>query len=303
MSQRPDSSGLLQPTLVHTIEAVRECVRSARAQNRPIAFVPTMGALHAGHTSLIQAAKQSGAYVVVSIYVNPTQFGPNEDYQRYPRPMEADIAACRDSGVDLIFSPGDQEMYPPGNQTRVRPGALAEPMCGPFRPGHFEGVCTVVTKLFNIVQPDVAYFGQKDAQQALIIRRMVTDLRFPLRIEVCPIVRESDGLAMSSRNAMLSPGERQQALCLYRALCAARDLVRQGETRFDGMVAKMQAEIDKAAKAGPSPIRVDYLTIVDPETLAPAKIPQPRVMIVGAIRLGTTRLIDNLIVDLSPPKK
>lgn len=289
-----------QPPIVTMAQQVRQAVGAACERSRVIGFVPTMGALHAGHVSLIDAAKKSGAYVVVSIYVNPTQFGPNEDFAAYPRTMETDRETCRKSGVDLIFAPVHEEIYPPGDQTRVCPGPLADTLCGPFRPGHFEGVCTVVAKLFNIVQPDVAYFGQKDAQQAVIIRRMVKDLRMPVRIEVCPLVRDADGLALSSRNARLTAGQREPARSLYRALCEGRDLLKSGEPSMGRIIAAMRAEIGKFPE-----VRVDYLSIVDPETLespitAETAVPPKRehLMIAGAVRIGEVRLIDNVLVDL-----
>ena len=284
---------------------LRAAIAAARRAGRAIGFVPTMGALHAGHVSLIHAAKQRNDFVVVSIYVNPTQFGPHEDFNKYPRPITADTDACQQAGADLLFTPDHTEMYPPGDQTRVRPGRLADHLCGPFRPGHFEGVCTVVAKLFNLVQPDRAYFGQKDAQQSVIIRRMVRDLAMPVTIEVCPIVREPDGLAMSSRNAYLSPEDRARSLCLYRALCTARDRLQSGERALGKIIAAMRTVI---AAAGD--IRVDYLSLVDPDTLEPINgafaAPQSasppasnrRILIAGAIRLGSTRLIDNLIVSI-----
>ena len=247
-----------------------------------------MGALHAGHVSLIDAARRQDAFTIVSIYVNPTQFGPNEDFDAYPRCLEADQATCAASDVDLIFAPDHDEVYPAGGQTRVQPGALADTLCGPFRPGHFEGVCTVVAKLFNLVQPDVAYFGRKDVQQAAVIRRMVEDLRMPVRIEVCPIVREPDGLAMSSRNVYLDDAERERSLCLYHALCAGRERLLAGETSME----RVHAAMRKVVEAG-GDVTVDYLSIVDPDTLAPVTTLVDRVMIAGAVRLGGTRLIDN----------
>jgi pantoate--beta-alanine ligase len=285
-----------QPPLVTTVQQVRQAVSVACEQSRTIGFVPTMGALHAGHVSLIEAAKKSGAFVIVSIYVNPTQFGSGEDFTAYPRTIETDREVCHRAGVDLIFAPEHAEIYPPGDQTRVRPGPLADTLCGPFRPGHFEGVCTVVARLFNTVQPDVAYFGQKDAQQAIIIRRMVTDLRMPVRIKVCPLVRDADGLALSSRNARLTPSQREQALSLYQALCVGRDLLAAGEGSPGRIIAAMRAEIGKYPE-----VRVDYLSIVDPETLvdaSAARTASTALMIAGAVRIGDVRLIDNLLVDL-----
>jgi len=273
--------------------ALREAVSKARAAGRRIGFVPTMGALHAGHRALIDATTRAGDFTVVSIYVNPTQFAAGEDFERYPRPVEADRSLCRDARVELLFEPVHEVIYPPGPPIRVLPGPLADHLCGPFRPGHFEGVCTVVAKLFNLVQPDFAYFGQKDAQQSVIIRRMVEDLRMPIRIEVCPTIRESDGLAMSSRNAYLSPEERQRALCLYAALGTGRERLVAGETSCGRIIAAMAAIVDKVGG-----VRVDYLSIVDPETLEDLSEPRPRMLVAGAIRLGKTRLIDNLLVEL-----
>ena len=291
------------PPIARTVRAVRKAVSKARGGGRQIALVPTMGALHAGHLSLIDAAVKSGAYTVVSIYVNPTQFGRSEDLNAYPRSLELDRAACRDAGVDLIFAPDDTVMYPKGDETRVRPGPLAEPLCGPFRPGHFEGVCTVVAKLFNIVQPDAAYFGQKDGQQALVIRRMVEDLHMPIRVEVLPTVREPDGLAMSRRNARLRAEERRRALCLYKALCTGRDMLLSGEQSVEQVTQAMEAEVNEGVGAEAVRLTIDYLRVVDAETLRTVSSPRGRVMLAGAIRLGQTRLIDNLLVDLSTDRE
>ncbi|MFQ5422885.1 MAG: pantoate--beta-alanine ligase [Phycisphaerae bacterium] len=271
---------------------VRLAVGAARRAGRTIGLVPTMGALHAGHVSLIDAARRQGNFTIVSIYVNPAQFGPNEDIDAYPRCFGADRATCSAAGVDLIFAPDHDEVYPAGDQTRVRPGALADTLCGPFRPGHFDGVCTVVAKLFNLVQPDVAYFGRKDAQQAVVIRRMVEDLRMPVRIEVCPIIREPDGLAMSSRNVYLNTAERERSLCLYHALLAGRERLLAGETSMKHVHAAMRKVVEAAGD-----VTVDYLSIVNPDTLAPVTTPSDRVMIAGAIRIGGTRLIDNVLVE------
>ncbi len=282
------------PPVVGDVAGVRAAVRRARLGGRTIGFVPTMGALHRGHLSLIEAARRQGDYTVVSIYVNPTQFGPREDFAQYPRDLETDRRLCREADADLIFAPSDAEMYPPGDETRVRPGRLAETLCGACRPGHFEGVCTVVAKLFHIVQPDVAYFGQKDAQQIAIIRRMVRDLHMPIRIMACPLVREPDGLALSSRNARLTPKDRARALCLYRALCTGRDALQAGQRPVGAVLAGMRAVI---AQAG-ADIGIDYLSLVDPETLQDVAEPRGRVMLAGAVRLGGVRLIDNLLFDL-----
>lgn len=296
MTRRSDQRGA--PVMVDSVSAMRQAVGEARRSGRAIALVPTMGALHAGHTSLIEAASATGAFTIISIYVNPTQFGPHEDLDSYPRTLESDRAACGAAGGDLIFTPTSAEMYPPDDQTRVTPGALAETMCGKFRPGHFQGVCTVVAKLFSIVQPDVAYFGQKDAQQVLIIRRMVRDLCMNVRIETCPTVREPDGLAVSSRNAYLGKEGRVRALCLYQALCAGRDALLAGEAS----IARVDDLMRRAVRGGDStarePVKIDYLTAVDAESLEALHSPHGRVLLAGAVHIGRTRLIDNLVVDL-----
>lgn len=281
--------------VVRTVAEVRAIVAAARRAGQTIGFVPTMGALHTGHVSLIDASRSDDRFTVVSIYVNPTQFGPREDFSKYPRPIEADTAMCKKSGVDLVFVPERAEIYPSGDETRVRPGPMADALCGAFRPGHFEGVCTVVARLFNIVQPDAAYFGQKDAQQLAIIRRMTIDLRLPLEIVACPTKREPDGLAMSSRNAYLSPEDRKRSLCLYQALCVARDALVAGDRSIGKIVARMQAVISAAGN-----VQIDYLSMVDPDSLQDiGESEAKRVLIAGAIRLGSTRLIDNLVVDLT----
>jgi pantoate--beta-alanine ligase len=275
-----------------TVAEVRQAVLTARAQGRSIHLVPTMGALHEGHLSLVRAARGPSQFVVVSIFVNPTQFGPNEDFTKYPRPIETDLAACRDEGVDVVFMPSPEEMYRPGANTTVHVAGLTETLCGPHRPGHFDGVATVVTKLFNIVQPDRAYFGQKDAQQAVIIRRMVADLDMPIEIIVCPIVREPDGVAMSSRNAYLSPEHRKQARCLSESLRLAERMVREGERRTTAVVQAMRSHITAAG-----PCTIDYIAAVDPETLQPIETIDRRCMVALAVRIGSTRLIDNLVIE------
>lgn len=283
--------------VVNSVARLREAVAGARRAGRSIGFVPTMGALHAGHVSLIEASLHNDDFVVVSIYVNPTQFGPDDDFDRYPRTLKTDRAVCEAAGVDLLFVPEHEDVYPAGDQTRVRPGPLADRLCGPFRPGHFEGVCTVVAKLFGMVQPDTAYFGQKDAQQAVIIRRMVEDLRMPVRIEIRPIVREPDGLALSSRNAYLDPDERRRSLCLYDALSTGRDLLLAGAS-VDEATVEMRASLARTPG-----VTVDYISVVDADSLAPATRAHSRVMIAGAIRIGSCRLIDNVLVDRSAQKE
>jgi pantoate--beta-alanine ligase len=280
------------PIVVETITAVRGHVASARRRGRRIGFVPTMGALHDGHLSLVRRARQCCDTVVVSVFVNPTQFVAGEDYGSYPRILEADVAKCAKESVDLVFAPPADQMYGPAAATTVHVARLTEPLCGRHRPGHFDGVTTVVTKLFNIVQPDAAFFGQKDAQQAAVIRKMVVDLDIPVEVVVCPTVREPDGLAMSSRNAYLSAEQRQQALCLYRGLQGARRAIAEGRRDAAALVSQIGQTITAAG-----PCSIDYIEIVDPETLEPVtRVTQP-VLIAVAVRIGKARLIDNVVVD------
>jgi pantoate--beta-alanine ligase len=278
--------------IVHDIPACRRAVAAARRGGASIGFVPTMGGLHAGHLSLLARARADGHFIVASVFVNPTQFGPGEDYEGYPRTLGTDARLAEAAGCGLLFVPPATEMYEADGGTRVRPGGAAEGLCGPFRPGHFEGVCTVVAKLFNIVQPDVAYFGQKDGQQAAVIRQMAADLNFPVRIEVCPIVREPDGLACSTRNQYLSVEERARAAVLYRALCAGRDAVRVGERRSEEIVAVVRREL-----AAAEPCAVDYVSVVDAETMSPLERVEGRAMLALAVRIGPARLIDNVVVE------
>jgi len=251
-----------------------------------------MGALHEGHRSLIRRAKAECDVVVVSIFVNPTQFGPQEDFSAYPRPLEADLAICREDGADVVFCPPVSEMYDPAAATTVSVARLTERLCGAHRPGHFNGVTTVVAKLFNIVQPDVAFFGQKDAQQAVVLRKMVRDLLWPIEIVVCPIIREPDGLAMSSRNAYLSPTERRQALSLSAALAWAREQVAGGERSTPILIQGMTQRI---LEAGPASI--DYVEVVDAEELTPVPQVEGACLLALAVRIGRTRLIDNVVIQ------
>lgn len=257
-----------------------------------VGLVPTMGALHEGHLSLIQAAKQACQEVGVSIFVNPTQFSPGEDFERYPRPIEADLAKCEAEGVDWVFCPSVEEMYPTGCVTRVQVDRLGDVLCGQHRPGHFEGVATVVAKLFNIVQPAMAFFGQKDAQQVAIIRRMVRDLCSPVKIAVCPTIREADGLAMSSRNVYLSSSERAQATVLFESLSWAKSEIESGQKDVAGLTREMR---NKVIAAGPC--EIDYIEIVDADELTPKSNVEGRCLIALAVRIGKARLIDNLVVD------
>ncbi len=278
--------------IVRTIAATRAAVATARRAGRTIGCVPTMGALHAGHLSLVEAARRDGTFVVVTIFVNPTQFGPHEDYARYPRDEAGDLRQCERAGANLVFLPSVEEMYPPGTVTTVHVARLTATLCGPCRPGHFDGVATVVTKLLNIVQPDRAYFGRKDYQQLAVIRQMVRDLNTPVEIIGCPTVREPDGLAMSSRNAYLTPDERQRALALSRALIAAREAIVGGERDPAAVEATMRAVVEAARPTG-----IDYVSVVDPVTLQPIERIAGPVLAALAVWFGRTRLIDNVVVD------
>jgi len=270
---------------------MRNACREIRQSGKRLGFVPTMGALHAGHLSLVQAARSQNAAVAASVFVNPTQFGPNEDLSKYPRDLDRDRGLLEKEKVDLLFAPAAEEMYPPGAVTWVNVEGLSERLEGKSRPGHFRGVTTIVSKLFNIVEPDRAYFGQKDAQQAVIIRNMVRDLDLGVEIVVCSTVRESDGLALSSRNVYLNPEERKQALVLYRALCRVQARTDQGE--------RSAAKLREAALqvfAEEKQVQLDYFEIVDKESLGPVSDVSRGALVVVAARVGKTRLIDNLVL-------
>jgi len=271
---------------------MRAACRSARRDGRRLGFVPTMGALHAGHLSLVRAASASCEAVAVSIFVNPTQFGPNEDLAKYPRTFEVDRELLQKEGVELLFAPAVEVMYPPGAVTWVTVEELSGKLDGRSRPGHFRGVTTVVAKLFNIVEPDVAFFGQKDAAQVAIIRRMVRDLNLPVEITACPIVREADGLAMSSRNAYLDPNQRKQALVLHRSLMHVKKLADQGERNAQNLIAAAKAELATV----PS-VRLDYVEIVNPATLDPLEDISCGALVAVAAFVGATRLIDNVVLE------
>jgi pantoate--beta-alanine ligase len=280
--------------VAHTIEAVRQAVAEARSRGLIIGLVPTMGALHAGHVSLIRSARQETGFVVVSIFVNPSQFGAGEDLERYPRPLTQDLQVCEEQQVDLVFVPDAEIMYPPGYRTWVEVQEFQDVLCGASRPGHFRGVATVVLKLFNIVQPDLAYFGQKDAQQARIIRQMVQDLNLPIRVHVCPIVREPDGLALSSRNQYLDPGERKQARALHLALEEVRNLTEKGER--DARVLRQALASRIAATPGAV---LDYAAVVDADSLNPVIHVKGEVLVALAVKFGATRLIDNIQLSIA----
>jgi pantoate--beta-alanine ligase len=277
---------------IHTIEWMKQVARQARAEGRMTGFVPTMGALHAGHMSLVHAALAECQPVIASIFVNPTQFGPGEDFQKYPRTLEADSKKLQDANVDYLFAPEASEIYPPGFRTWVNVEGLSERLEGKVRPGHFRGVATVVLKLLEIVQPRKAYFGRKDAQQARIIRQMARDLHLDSEIVVGPIVREPDGLAMSSRNAYLKPGERRAATILFRALDGARASISRGERDALRLTAAMREMLRTEPLAEP-----EYVDLVDAETLEPVTRLRGACLALLAVRIGAVRLIDNLLIE------
>ncbi len=273
----------------HTIADVRQAMAGLRTQGLRLGLVPTMGCLHEGHLSLIRLARERADAVMATIFVNPTQFGPGEDFAAYPRPLEADRAALEGAGTDLLFLPDRNEVYPPDYSVFVEETSLSDTLCGRTRPGHFRGVCTVVAKLLNIVQPDLAVFGEKDAQQLRIIRRLVRDLHLPVEIVAGPLVREADGLALSSRNRYLSPEDRRHALALSRALFAARDRFRAGERDAVRLIATARQILH--TEPG---VRTDYLELVDDETLRPLdRLDRPALLAVAAY-VGPARLIDNV---------
>jgi pantoate--beta-alanine ligase len=263
-----------------------------RAEGKRIGFVPTMGYLHEGHLSLMRLIRPRCEALVTSIFVNPMQFGPKEDFAQYPRDLQRDVQLCESAGSDVVFHPAVEDIYPKNFHTHVEVGYLTETLCGPWRPGHFRGVATVVCKLFNIVQPHVAAFGQKDAQQVVVIERMVADLNMPIEIVVGPTRRESDGLAMSSRNVYLSPAERQQATALYHALTLAEQKIRAGERDPAKIIPAMKSLILSEVS---SPV-IEYVEIVDRTTLHPVQTITGKIIIALAVRLGKTRLIDNFML-------
>jgi pantoate--beta-alanine ligase len=275
-----------------TIAEMRAASRQARREEKRLGFVPTMGALHEGHLSLVRAAKAKCDVVAASIFVNPLQFGPSEDLAKYPRTFERDAGLLEREAVDILFVPATEEMYPTGAITYVTVEGLSEKLCGRSRPGHFRGVTTVVAKLFHIVEPDLAFFGQKDAAQATIIRRMVQDLNLPVEIVVCPIVREPDGLALSSRNAYLDPQERKSALVLHCSLTEVKNRFEQGERNASKLIAA-----GKQVLAREPAVRLDYLEIVDPATLDPLREVTGTALVAIAAFAGNTRLIDNIQLE------
>jgi pantoate--beta-alanine ligase len=280
--------------IIETVQGIRALSRAEKRAYKRVALVPTMGALHEGHLSLVRLARQAADVVIVSIFVNPTQFGPNEDLSKYPRPFERDAQLLEAEGVDTLFHPSVDEMYPAGAKTFVTVQDLDSRLDGSSRPGHFRGVATIVSKLFHCVEPDLAFFGQKDAAQHAVLRRMVRDLDLPVEIRIAPIMRDPDGLAMSSRNIYLSAEERQRALVLYRALTHVRELAERGES--DAAALKAAARATFAAEHA---AKVDYIEIVDPDELTALESVRSSALVAVAAWIGTTRLIDNIVL---PPQ-
>lgn len=278
--------------ITHSVKEMSDITKRIRQKGESVGLVPTMGALHEGHLSLIRRAGKESDYVVVSIFVNPKQFSPREDFRRYPRSLGRDSKLCKKEGVDTIFSPVAENIYPGNYKTYVDVKDLSSRLCAKFRPGHFEGVATIVTKLFNIVNPDIAYFGQKDAQQSIIIKKMAQDLNMPVKIKVLPTIRERDGLAMSSRNSYLSQVERQDAAVLYQALKLAKKLIREEELDPSKIIRKMRQLINEKKSA-----RIQYIEIVEPENLMPLDRIKGKVLIALAVFINKTRLIDNIIIN------
>lgn len=278
--------------VIHTVAEMQRFARTARAQGQSIGCVPTMGSLHAGHASLIHEAARRHPVVVTSVFVNPTQFGPNEDFEKYPRDLERDVHVVTQAGGTVVFAPSVDEMYPAGTSTMIRMSGVTEPFEGRFRPGHFDGVATVVCKLLEAMRPDVAYFGQKDYQQTLVVRRMVADLLMPVAIMVMPTLREQSGLAMSSRNVYLSAEERDRAAAIFRALRTGQALAQTGERRRSAYEEIMRGDLGEAED-----VRVDYLEAALASDLATPDLFEngDEIVLLAAVRLGTTRLIDNLV--------
>ncbi|MCE5250718.1 pantoate--beta-alanine ligase [bacterium] len=277
--------------VVTDIDEMRLVSERKRAEGKTVGFVPTMGAVHEGHLSLVRRARELSDFVVVSIFVNPTQFSPGEDFRKYPRDLESDARAIESVGADLIFAPESRDMYPGGYATYIIVENLTKELCGHSRPTHFRGVTTVVAKLFAIVNPHMAVFGQKDAQQVAVVKRMVRDLNIPVTIEVSPVVREPDGLAMSSRNRYLTPEQRSSATVLYRSLCLAADSVASGVTSSNDIIRKVRSTIRKTDGA-----KIDYVYIVDPDEISHVERIGENALLAVAVWFGKTRLIDNIVL-------
>jgi pantoate--beta-alanine ligase len=280
-------------TVVQSIKEVRKIISAARKEDAVISFIPTMGALHEGHLSLIRKAKSESSFCVLSIFVNRIQFTDASDFDRYPRDYDRDLALAEIAGCDMVFLPDDEMMYH-DHHTYVIPEYLDEHLCGAARPGHFRGVCTVVTKLFNIIQPDIAFFGQKDIQQAIILEKMVNDLNIPVEIVIAPIVRENDGLAMSSRNVHLSSDQRERSASLFRALRRAEELIKSGELSSS----VIEQEVREFITRDGTPDRIDYISIVDMHSLHPVDTIRGKCVLALAVFFDATRLIDNMIIDM-----
>ena len=279
--------------LVKKIDEVRNLVKKWKSEGLSIGYVPTMGALHEGHESLIKRAVAENDKVIVSVFVNPTQFGPNEDYDSYPRNIEKDMELCKNAGASIVFNPEPSEMYFDNKSTTVSVSGLTGVLCGAKRPGHFDGVCLVITKFFNIVKPDRAYFGEKDAQQVAVLKRMVRDLSFDVEIVPCPIIREEDGLAKSSRNTYLNAEERKAALVVSRSLKLAKEMLDKGERNAEKIKDAMASEINKESLS-----KIDYIEIVDSEDLSSVSKIERNVLIPIAVYIGKTRLIDNFTYEI-----
>lgn len=277
--------------IIHSITKIRKLIKAAKVKAKTIGFVPTMGYFHAGHISLMRQAKKDCGISIVSIFVNPLQFAPKEDFKKYPRNIKRDERLSKEAKVDIIFYPSAKAMYPSGYRTFVEVDKISDLLCGKFRPGHFKGVATVVTKLFNIVQPDIAYFGQKDIQQAIVIKKLAEDLNIPLKIKLMPTVREKDGLAMSSRNIYLNREQRREAVVFWQSLKKARKLIKNGERRAKVIISLIKKLICTQKYA-----RIDYVECVSFGSLLPVKIIKGKAVIALAVWLGRTRLIDNIIV-------
>ncbi|HEY9062676.1 MAG TPA: pantoate--beta-alanine ligase [Pseudobacteroides sp.] len=279
--------------VIEKISDLKAVIRSQKLSGKIIGFVPTMGYLHEGHISLVKASKDENDFTIMSIFVNPTQFGPNEDFEKYPRDMARDSKMAEEAGVDIIFAPTREEMYPDSYKTYIEVEDITGVLCGKTRPGHFKGVTTVVAKLFNIVEPDKAYFGQKDAQQVIVIKKMVRDLNMNLEVVICPIIREYDGLAMSSRNSYLSTGERKAAVILSKSLFEAKELIKNGERDASKLIKYISERISTVDFA-----EIDYVEITDAENLEEVEMINGKVLIALAVRFGKTRLIDNVVVEV-----
>lgn len=285
------NNGGVKMNIIRSVDEMKVLIKDIKRSGKTIGFVPTMGYLHDGHISLVKRARSENDVVVVSVFVNPTQFGPNEDFDSYPRDEERDANLCKEAGCDILFMPTKEDMYRQNYSTYVEVQGLTEGLCGAKRPGHFRGVTTIVTKLFNIVKPDRAYFGQKDAQQLAVIKRMVADLDMDVEVVGCEIVRDADGLALSSRNTYLSEDERKQAPVLYKSLVKAKEAIEKGERVSENIIELIEDTIRDAKDA-----TIDYVEIVNNETLKPVEKIEEEVLIAIAVKIGKTRLIDNMVV-------